>query len=162
MSLKINYLDRKKSSSKNKAIFIDQNIKIADFKGEFDQKIINKIINLIKQNNNPKKDKIFSLNQDFYEKIIFIFISKSNTELEFEKLGAEFFDYLKKNQINDIHIMSPKLRRFKNNNLFLTSFIHGSQLKSYEFVLYKTKKTKKSASPGPPGHGLEPSGNSKN
>ena len=104
--------------SKNKAIFIDQNIKIADFKGEFDQKIINKIINLIKQNNNPKKDKIFSLNQDFYEKIIFIFISKSNTELEFEKLGAEFFDYLKKNQINDIHIMSPKLRKFKFNNLF--------------------------------------------
>ena len=143
MSLKINYLDRKKSSSKNKAIFIDQNIKIADFKGEFDQKIINKIINLIKQNNNPKKDKIFSLNQDFYEKIIFIFISKSNTELEFEKLGAEFFDYLKKNQINDIHIISPKLRRFKNNSLFLSSFIHGSQLKSYEFVLYKTKKSSK-------------------
>jgi len=44
-------------------------------------------------------NKIFFLNQDFDEQIIVIYLSKSkikNKELEFEKLGAKFFDYLKK------------------------------------------------------------------
>ena len=45
--------------------------------------------------------------------------------LEFEKLGAEFFDYLKKTKLMISILNHSELRRFKNNNLFLTSFIHG-------------------------------------
>ena len=139
MSLKINYLDKKKSYNKNKAIFVHSNSKIVEFKGEFDTKILNKINNLIKNNNNSKEDKIFSLNQDFDEKLIIIFISKSNNELEFEKLGAKFFDYLKTNEINDIYIKTPIFNLTK----YFNSFIHGIELKSYEFNIYKSKKNKK-------------------
>ena len=39
MSLKIKYLDGKKSSNKNKAIFIHPDTKMSGFKGEFDDKI---------------------------------------------------------------------------------------------------------------------------
>ena len=139
MSLKINYLDKKKSSHKNKAIFVHSNIKTSSFKGEFDLKTNQKIENLIKLNKSIKESKIFSLNYEFDQKIIVIFTSKANTDLEFEKLGGKFFDYLKKNDITDIYISSHSLVSSKH----FGSFIHGIELKSYEFILYKTKKTNK-------------------
>jgi len=145
MTLKINYLDKKKSFKKNKAIFVYPSVKTEAFRGEFDDKINQKIINLIKKNKNSDEDKIFLLNQDFDEKIVVIFLSKSNTELEFEKLGAKFFDYLKKNEIHDIYIKTPSFENSKNQHLnYFSSFIHGVELKSYEFNLYKSKKINKS------------------
>ena len=131
MSLKINYLDKKKSSHKNKAIFVHSNIKTSSFKGEFDLKTNQKIENLIKLNKSIKESKIFSLNYEFDQKIIVIFILKANTDLEFEKLGGKFFDYLKKNDITDIYISSHSLVSSKH----FGSFIHGIELKSYEFIL---------------------------
>ena len=38
MTLKINYLDTKKSSSKNSALFLGKDSKISEFKGIFDDK----------------------------------------------------------------------------------------------------------------------------
>ncbi len=141
MSLKINYLDKKKPSNKNKAIFVHQNIKISEFKGDFEDRINQKILNLIKQNKNLKENKIFSINEDFNSKIIVIFLLRSNTELEFEKLGASFYDFLKKNDVDDIYIKLPEYKSSRNENLnYFSFFIHGLKLKSYEFNLYKSKK----------------------
>ena len=39
MTLKINYLDRQKGSSKNTALFLDKKSNISDFRGIFDDKI---------------------------------------------------------------------------------------------------------------------------
>ena len=50
MALKIKYLDGKKSSSKNKAIILAKESKISDFKGIFDDKINQKIVNFLKNN----------------------------------------------------------------------------------------------------------------
>ena len=144
MSLKINYLDKKKPSNKNKAIFVHQNIKISEFKGDFEDRINQKILNLIKQNKNLKENKIFSINEDFNSKIIVIFLLRSNTELEFEKLGASFYDFLKKNDVDDIYIKLPEYKSSRNENLnYFSFFIHGLKLKSYEFNLYKSKKNNK-------------------
>ena len=138
MSLKINYLDKKKSSNKNKAIFVQQNIKISEFKGEFDDKINQKILKLIKQNKNLKENKIFSINEDFNRKIIIIFLSRSINELEFEKLGANFYDYLKKNDVDDIFIKSPNYKSSRNENLnYFSCFIHGLVNRLW---FYKSKK----------------------
>ncbi len=139
MSLKINYLDKNKLYNKNKAIFVHSKSKIEEYNGELDGKILKKINNLLKNNKNFTEDKIFSLNHDFDEKLIIIFFSNSNRELEFEKLGAKFFDYLKINEINDIYIKSP----LSNFTKYFSSFIHGVELKSYEFNIYKSKKNKK-------------------
>ena len=45
MTLKINYLDNKKASIKNKAIFVPLDTKISAFKGNFDHSINQKILN---------------------------------------------------------------------------------------------------------------------
>ena len=141
MSLKINYLDQKKSSNKNIAVFVDPNTKTKVFQGIFDGKIDQKIANLIKSKKSSKDDKLYYFNQDFDQKLIVIFIVKANSEIEFEKLGASFYDFLKKNEINDIYVNTPKFNFSKNKNLSLfNSFIHGAELKSYEFNLYKTDK----------------------
>ena len=73
MSLKINYLDRKKGLNKNKAFFVDSDIKINQLKQEFDKANSEKILNFIKNNKNLKENKITSLNQDFDQKLIVIY-----------------------------------------------------------------------------------------
>ncbi len=141
MTLKINYLDEKKSSNKNIAVFVDRNTKTKVFQGIFDGKIDQKIANLIKNKKSSKDDKLYYFNQDFDQKLIVIFLVKADSEIEFEKLGARFYDFLKKNEINDIYVNTPKFNFPKNKNLSLfNSFIHGAELKSYEFNLYKTDK----------------------
>ncbi len=139
MSLKINYLDKKKTSSKNRAIFIQPNLKIEAFKGEFDDNTRVKILKFLKLGRDLKKNKIFTLNQDFDQKIVVIYLAKANNELESEKLGAKFFDFIKSSEIFDIYINKPLIKNFLN----LASFLHGAELKSYDFNLYKSKKNKK-------------------
>ena len=62
MSLKIKYLDGQKSSLKNTAIFLAKDSKFSDFKGNFDDKINQKIVNFLKNIKKSKLDKFFSLN----------------------------------------------------------------------------------------------------
>ena len=59
--------------------------------------------------------------------------------MEYEKLGAKFSDFLQKNEINDIKLITSN----KIKSILYSSFIHGAELKSYEFNLYKTNKIKK-------------------
>ena len=66
MTLKINYLDNKKGSIKNKAIFVQLDTKISAFKGNFDHSISQKILNffeiifLCKSYKYKKKGKYYS------------------------------------------------------------------------------------------------------
>ena len=65
MTLKINYLDTQKEFSKNTALFLSNDTKISEFKGIFDDKINQKILNYLKKSKNNKKNKIESINIDF-------------------------------------------------------------------------------------------------
>ena len=58
---------------------------------------------IFKKNKNFKEDKIISLKQDIEKKLIIIYLTKSNNELDFEKLGCKVFDFLKNNEINEIY-----------------------------------------------------------
>ncbi len=143
MALKINYLDNKKGSIKNKAVFIPFDTKISAFKANFDRSINQKILNFLKKNKDTKENKIISLNQDFDQKLIIILLAKNNNQLESEKLGAKFFGFVKSNEIYDIFIDGPNFFQSKKSNINFDSFVHGAELKSYEFNLYKTKKKNK-------------------
>ncbi len=144
MSLKINYLNGKKSSYKNLAVFVHPNTKISGFKGEFDEKINSKLLSFLKKNKNLKENQIISLNQDFDQKLIIVYLSKDNDDLESEKLGANFFDFIKNNHVHDIYIKAPLSDNSnKKYRINYNSFVHGAELKSYEFNLYKTKKSQK-------------------
>ena len=70
---------------------------------------------------------------------IFVNCIKSKTSLDYEKLGSDLYIFLKNNKIE---------KAFLDANIsFITSvqlekLLHGAQLKSYEFDLYKTDKSK--------------------
>ena len=142
MTLKINYLDTQKSLSKNTALFLGNDTKISEFKGIFDDKTNQKILNYLKKNKNNKKNKIESINIDFDQKVVLILLSSKNNAQASEELGAKFYDYIKKNDIQNITIVGSNYSSTKNK-IFLNQFVHGTELKSYEFNLYKTKKSKK-------------------
>ena len=99
MTLKINYLDRQKDLSKNMALFLGKDAKISDFKGIFDDKINQKVMKFLKQNQKITKNKISSLNLEFDQKLIIILLATKNSSQQAEELGAKFYDYIKKNEI---------------------------------------------------------------
>ncbi len=139
MSLKINYLDKLNNSVKNIGIFVSKETKIADFKGILSQNTAQKVIGYIIRNKKSEKNKIYCLNEDHDKKILIIFVSQIKSLNDSENLGANFYDYINKDQIKDISIVESNPSNFKNK-VKLESFIHGAQLKSYEFNLYITKK----------------------
>ena len=142
MTLKINYLDRQKGSSKNTALFLDKESNISDFRGIFDDKINNKILNFLKSNKKTQKSKIASLNLEFDQKVMIILIVNKNDSQQAEQLGSKFYDYIKDNDIDNVLILGSISSSIKNK-IKLDEFLHGAELKSYEFNLYKTKKTNK-------------------
>ncbi len=142
MTLKIKYLDSRKGSSKNIALFLAKDSKILDFKGIFDDKINHKIHGFLKNNKKTMKDKITSLNLEFDQKLIIILIANKNNQIQSEKLGARFYDYVKKNDVNDVLIIGSNFSSVMQK-IKCDSFLHGAELKSYEFNLYKSKKKNK-------------------
>ena len=142
MSLKIKYLNGKNTAIKNKAVILSQDSKISDFKGIFDDKTNQKIVNFLKNNKKTKDNKISSLNLDFDKKLIIILVVIKSEFFQSEKLGAKFYDFIKNNDVNDILIFGSNFRSVKHKIKF-ESFLHGAELKSYEFNLYKSKNKKK-------------------
>ena len=70
---------------------------------------------------------------------IFVNCIKSKTSLDYEKLGSQLYIFLKNNKVEKSFFVS--------NSSFLTNvqlekLLHGAQLKSYEFNIYKTDKIK--------------------
>jgi len=142
MTLKINYIDRQKTPSKNTALFLSNDSKISNFKGIFDDKINQKILNFIRNNKKTQKNKITSLNLEFDQKLTIILMANKDEFQEGEKLGAKFYDHIKGNEIDDVLIVGSSIPSIKSK-IKLNEFLHGAELKAYEFNLYKTKKTKK-------------------
>ncbi len=142
MALKIKYLDGKKSLASNTAIFLAKDTKISEFQGIFDDKTNQKLVNYLKKSKNSKKDKFELLNLDFDQKILILMLTDKNDQKNSEKLGAKFYDYIKKSEIEDITIIGSNFSTIKNK-IELEEFLHGAELKAYEFNLYKTKKIKK-------------------
>ncbi len=90
------------------------------------------------------KNKLFLEKKFFVQNIkdknyIFVNCMKSKTSLDYEKLGSQLYIFLKNNKIERSYFLS--------NSSFLTNvqlekLLHGAQLKSYEFDVYKTHKEK--------------------
>jgi leucyl aminopeptidase len=80
------------------------------------------------------------LTKDYNNKsYILVNCTKSKVSLDFEKLGSKLFNFLKDNKKENSFI------NVENNsftNAQLEKFLHGAQLKSYNFNLYKTDKKK--------------------
>ena len=84
-------------------------------------------------------EKNFFINNIDNKSYIFVNCLKSKSSLDFEKLGSELYIFLKNNNIENSFL--------NTNSSFITNiqlekFIHGAQLKSYNFDTYKSDKSK--------------------
>ncbi len=141
MSLKILY---KKSISsgqiKNYVLFADENFKINGLSKLPLSKQSNQLNRTINSNKSKKKNVIiFNYSPD--QKVILVKIKKNQTSTENEKTGANFYNFLKSNSLTNLTFIDNNIHETQDKNkLFFDEFLHGMQLKSYEFNKYKTKK----------------------
>ncbi len=102
----------------------------------------NKILKSL--NNSIFANKLFLerkfLVQNINDKIyIFVNCMKSKTSLDYEKIGSNLFLFLKNNKIEKSFFETSSSNI---TNVQIEKFLHGMQLKSYEFNVYKTDKSK--------------------
>ncbi len=144
MSIKITYKTGSNDRSvKNYVLFSDEEFKINGLSKLSISKSSNQISRLIISNKSEKKDFIsFNLNSD--QKIILIKIKNKLTATDNEKKGANFYNYLKSNLIFNVTFLTNNTNATQSNNkTFIEEFLHGMQLKSYNFNKYKTKHEEK-------------------
>ena len=73
------------------------------------------------------------------KKFIFVNCSESKNSLDYEKLGSDLYIFLKNNKIEK-SFLDPNLSNL--TSVQIEKFLHGAQLKSYNFDFYKTDKSK--------------------
>ena len=84
------------------------------------------------------KKKLASFELTSKKKIILISIKKNLKTSDIENLGAEFYSRINYGKNSEYFIFSDSIQ--SKNKDFLSHFLHGLKLKSYEFKKYKTKK----------------------
>ncbi len=130
MKLNLRFVSKiSKQAKDNEIIFLKKKLKGDYFKplikSVFSSKLFNEKDFLLKDYNNKS--------------YIFVNCSNSKISLDFEKLGSKLYEFLKNNRIENSII--------NHNNISLTNvqlekILHGINLKSYEFSIYKTDKNK--------------------
>jgi leucyl aminopeptidase len=140
MSIKINYSNYTKDKTANAyTLFTKENFNTKYIVTFFSNSEITYIQNILKKRDLKKNILSFDLNSK--TKIILIDI-KNNLELsDIEYMGAEFFTFIKSNNIKELSI-NPLSIQSKPENDFIGRFLHGFKLKAYEFNVYKAKKNK--------------------
>jgi len=142
MSIKISLKNNiSESKIKNYVLFTDENFKIRGLDRISLAK--NSIsINKASENNKLKNKNFILFNLNPSQKILLIRIKKDASSSDCEKVGAEFYNYIKSNMILESTFLEGNFSEVvKKNKNFLDEFLHGLQLKSYEFNKYITKKT---------------------
>ena len=140
MSIKINYKNNiSTKSSANLVLFVDENFNIRDLKKYISKAEFSYIADLLK-NSNLKKDLLF-FEVNSKKTIFLIAIKKDTRVVDVENLGAKFHSNINFDKKNEYFVNSDTINsKIKN---FLGHFLHGLKLKSYEFNIYKSKKSKK-------------------
>ena len=128
---------------KNFGLFCDKNFKISDLRKLELSKYSQELIQFTKNTKSSVliKEKFLIFNINSAQKVLLIKTSNNDINFDNEKLGADFFDFLKKNYIDSVLFNTENAQSIKkNNSLFFNEFIHGIELKSYSFDKYKKDK----------------------
>ena len=143
MTIQINYKNNgPKKISSNLVLFVDEKFNINSVKKYISSTEYSYISDLLKNSDLKKQLLLFEINS---KKTIFLAsIKKDFKTSDIENLGAKFHSYINYEKKNEYFINSDTVKsKIKN---FIGYFLHGIKLKSYEFNLYKSKKTKKAVS----------------
>ena len=137
MIIKFNNVKKTKYISRNNSVFFaKEKFEINSLKKFFKSNEINYINQILKKKNIKKK--ILSFDLDSKRTIILIKVTK---DISYENLGAEFYSFIKQNDILKIDLFSETSKILSHG--FFDTFLHGFRLKSYEFNNYKSVKEKK-------------------
>ncbi len=122
--------------SGNIVLFSDEKFNVTNLKKYLSNPEFYYINDLIKTSDLKKNLFVFELNSK--KKIVLISIKNNLKNSDIENLGAEFFGRINHGKKIDYSIILDTIKT-KNNN-FISHFIHGLKLKSYDFKKYKSKK----------------------
>ena len=137
MSLKVNYISKATNKiSSNVVLFSNDDFKIDAIKSNLSSLEFSYIKDLLKTSDLKKNLLVFELTSK--KKIILISIKKNLKTSDIENLGAEFYSRINYGKNSEYFIFSDSIQ--SKNKDFLSHFLHGLKLKSYEFKKYKTKK----------------------
>ena len=141
MSIKISFKTPVvEKNIKNYVLFANENFEI----NGLSKLTLNKHSNLIKKtiNSNKSKNRDFlTFNFNSNQKITLINLKKDHSSLTNEKIGAKFYKYLKDNFVSHSTFLENNIIESSKKNInFFEEFIHGLQLKSYEFNKYISKR----------------------
>ncbi len=142
MSIKISLKNSiNEKQVKNYAVFSNENFKINALNKISLNNHSNFIINAT-NNTSLKKNNFLLFNLNSNQRIVIIKIKKDQSSADNEKIGAEFFNFIKSNSIMNLTFIEKNISG-TNNNKFCDEFFHGLELKSYQFDKYKSKKDDK-------------------
>ena len=141
MSIKISYKKGiQEKLVKNYVLFANEDFRINGLNKLPLGKQSSQINKIIKSNYSKKKEFIF-FNHNSDQKIVLIKIKNNQTSTENEKKGANFYNFVKSNILKNLTFFDVNISETQNKNKnFIDEFLHGIQIKSYEFNKYKTKK----------------------
>jgi len=139
MPIKIKFNNKFNNNTPNcYVIFCDLSDRVIISDKNF-SKIENEFIKEVIKKEISDKTDFYIFNLNINKKIIVINFKKNLIRADIEILGAKFFEFVKLNKIKDILLNAENEILFKDKSL-IVNFLHGLNLKSYEFNLYKTKK----------------------
>ena len=135
----VQILYKNKDNSNNHILFVEEGFNISGLKKYISNTEFSYISDLLKNSDLKKNLLFFEVNS---KKTIFLVSIKKNLETsDIESLGAEFHGYINYDKKSEYTINTDSINnKFEN---FISHFLHGLKLKSYEFNLYKSKKDTK-------------------
>ena len=137
MSVKISYSKKTiNKSSSNLVLFSNDKFNVSGLKKKLSNSEFSYIQDLLKSSDLKKNILVFEVNSK--KKIVLISIKDNLKTSEIEKLGAEFFSRVNYGK-NSEYFLDTDSSISKIDD-FVSLFLHGFKLKSYEFKKYKTKK----------------------
>ena len=144
MSIKISIKNNiNPNSVKNYVFFTNKDFRINGYSKLPISKYSNFINKLLNSSELGNKN-FLSLDINASQKVILIKIKDNQSPLDIEKIGAEFYEYLRSNLFLKTNFYEQNIRStFPKNKFFFDQFAQGLQLKSYEFNKYKSKSKEK-------------------
>ena len=137
MSIKINYKNTKSEKQlNNQVLFTDEKFNINPLRKYIALSEFSYVKDLLKISDLKKNFIIFKLSSK--KRIVLISIKKNIQYFNIENLGAEFYGLINYGKNTDYSIITDSIISKLDN--FVSHFLHGLKLKSYEFDKYKTKK----------------------
>jgi leucyl aminopeptidase len=144
MTVKINYSNKKIGSANagNLILFVNDKFSTNNLKSFISKDSLSYINDILKTSDLKKNLLVFEISSK--KKIVLVSIKDNLKTSDIENLGAELYNYVNFGKNKDYSLISDTVNaKYKN---FVSHFLHGLKLKSYEFKKYKTKKNLKTFS----------------